>query len=111
MTDKEIKAYIDLAVERAVEGYKRAGLLVDQKNVLYADADGLLKKYMAEGRKDAAITYAIQGLRFDPYFRIIELYYGEGMTNERIAGELGVDVTTVIRNKQRLCIKIYEAVI
>lgn len=110
MTDKEIKAYIDMTARKIAEEYKRQGLLTGSRSAAYSDAAELLTAYFAEGKKDSAITYAIQGLRFDPYFRIIPLYYEQGRTNESIAEELGVDTSTVVRNKRRLCLLIYDAV-
>lgn len=111
MTDEQIKAYIDTAIRRTVEEYKRSGLLLEEKSVAYKDAAELLAVYYRNGEKDNSIKYAIQGLRFDPYFRIIGLYFGEGKTNEQIAAELDCDLSTVMRNKKRLCLKIYNEVV
>ena len=111
MTDEEILKYIDIAVERSIEGFKKAGITTQSKSVLYNDASEILKKYYQEGKKDTSVTYAIYGLRFDPYYRIIGMYYEEHLTNEEIAAELGVDVSTVVRNKQRLCLQIYNELI
>lgn len=111
MTDEQIKAYIDTAIKRTVEEYKRNGLLLGEKSVAYTDAADLLRAYYRGGKKDNGITYAIQGLRFDPYYRIIELYFEQGKTNEQIAAELDCDVSTIMRNKRRLCLKIYDEVV
>lgn len=108
MTDEELKTYIDAAIRQTVEVYKREGLLVDSKGAAYSDAAELIAKYYADGKTDNAITYAIQAQRFDPYFRVIEMYFGDGMTNEAIAEALGVDYTTIARNKRRLCLRIYD---
>ena len=108
LTDAEIKQYIDLAVAKSVEAYKKSGILNQSKSAAYNDASEILKSYFRDGKKDATVTYALQAQRFDPYFRIIRMYYEEGMTNEDIAGELEVDVSTVVRNKQRLCLLIYN---
>ena len=48
------------------------------------------------------IDDAIQMLRDDPYYELIELRYFEGRTREYIAGFFDCDVKTVNRNKNRL---------
>lgn len=111
MTDNEIKAYIDIAIKRSIHEYKKSGLLKQSDNAVYSDASQILASYYAGGEKDAAVTYALQGLRFDPYFKIIALYYKQGRRVEDIAEELGVDISTVVRNKKRLCLEIYNEII
>ena len=109
MTDEEIRQYIDLAVAKSVEAYKRSGLLNQSKTAAYNDASEILFSYFEDGEKEASVKYALQTLRFDPYFRIIPMYYEMRMTNEGIASKLGVDVSTVVRNKRRLCLMVYNA--
>lgn len=108
---QEIKEYIDYTIRQSVAEYKRCGLLRDREDVTYADASELIASYYKAGKKEASMTYAIQGQRFDPYFRIIPLYYEEKRTIESIAEELGVDVSTVVRNKKRLCLAVYKEII
>lgn len=111
MNDAEIRAYIDLAIQRSIAEFKKSGLVKGADDAVYADASEVLKNYFRSGKKEANITYAIQGMRFDPYFRIIPLYFDEGKTIEQIAEELGVDTSTVMRNKKRLCLNIYNEII
>lgn len=110
MTEQEIKEYIDLTVKRSISEMKKNGLLKDAGNVLYEDASEILTNYYNSGKAEASITYAIQSLRFDPYYRIIPLYFERGYKLESIAEELGVDVSTIVRNKKRLCLDIYARV-
>lgn len=111
MTDEEIKKYIDMAVQKSIKEYKRNGILKDSDAAVYADASDILFNYYKNGKQEAAITYAINGQRFDPYFRIIQLYFEEKKTVEKIAQALGVDVSTVVRNKKRLCLAIYNEIV
>ena len=111
VTDEEIKAYIDEAIERSIKAYKKNGLLKDEAVAAYTDASEVLRSYFRNGKTDVQITYAIQTQRFDPYFRIISLYYEQGKTIEQVAEDLGVDTSTVMRNKKRLCLAIYENII
>lgn len=111
MTDKEVKEYIDLAIKRSINEYKKSGLLKQADNAAYDDISQILRSYYSNGCTEASITYAIQGLRFDPYYRIIPLYYGNGKKVEEIAEVLGVDISTVVRNKKRLCLELYNEII
>lgn len=111
MIDKEIQRIIELTVEKTIAGFKKSGLLKDSENVAYSDASAILSSYYKADKKEASTTYAIQGIRFDPYARIIPMYYEQGKKLEAIAEELGVDVSTVVRNKKRLCLAIYNEII
>lgn len=111
MTDDDVKKYIELTVQRTIRECKRSGLLKQSDAALYADASAIISSYFRTGKTDASITYAIQGQRFDPYYRIISLYFEDGCTVEKIAEKLGVDVSTIVRNKKRLCLAIYNDII
>ena len=111
MTDEEVKDYINLTIKKTISEYKKNGLLKESNNAAYEDASEILLSYYRNGMQETNITYAIQGIRFDPYFRIIPMYFGEGRTIESIAEDLGVDVSTVMRNKKRLCLLIYNEII
>ena len=111
MPEEEVKKLIEQTVKASVAEFKKAGLLKDSENVAYSDASSLILSFYASGEKDQSINYAIQGLRFDPYFKIIPLYFKDKKTVEAIAEELGVDITTVFRNKKRLCLAIYNDII
>lgn len=111
MNDQEIKAYIDLTIKKSIIAYKKSGILKESDNAVYADASEILASYYKGGKAEASITYAIQGQRFDPYFRIIPMYYEDKKTIEQIAEALGVDVSTVVRNKKRLCLAIYDEIV
>lgn len=111
MTDIDIRKIIELTVKKSIAEYKKSGILKDSENVAYSDVSAILSNYFGSGKKDASITYAIQGLRFDPYARIISMYFEQRKTIETIAEELGVDISTVVRNKKRLCLAIYNEII
>ena len=69
MPDDEIKRIIELAVKASIAEYKKSGLLKDSDNVAYSDICEILTGYYNSDKTDQAITYAIQGQRFDPYFK------------------------------------------
>lgn len=110
MSDEEIRYYINLTIRKTLGEIKKSGLMRDSSNVLYEEATELLSNYYSAGKSEASITYAIQSKRFDPYYRIIPLYFEKCYKLEAIAEELGVDVSTIVRNKKRLCLDIYARV-
>ena len=109
--DEEIRRYIDLAVKRTVNEYKKQGLIKCGEDAAYSEAAEVLRSYYKAKKPDASITYAIQGQRFDPYYLIIPMYFQEQATLEKIAEHFGVDVSTVVRNKKRLCLAIYNEIV
>ena len=111
MSEEEIKRLIELTVSKSIEEYKRSGLLRESENVAYTDISAILTNYFKTEKKDTSIAYAIQGQRFDPYFKIITMYFEENKTIEAIAEELNVDISTIVRNKKRLCLAIYNEII
>jgi len=111
MPDEEIRKIIDLAVKTSIAEYKKSGLLRDSDNIAYSDVSELLTGYYSSDKKDQTLSYAIAGQRFDPYFKIIPLYFESKKGIEEIAEELGVDRTTILRNKKRLCLAIYNEII
>jgi hypothetical protein len=110
MKDEEVIQLIKITVRESIEEYKKSGLLKESENAVYSDATDMISEYFKNGKKDTRITYAIQGQRFDPYFRIIPMYFEEGKTIEKISEELSVDISTIVRNKKRLCLAIYNEV-
>lgn len=111
MAEEEIRQLIEQTVRQSVLEFKRAGLLKDPDNAAYTDASEMLSRYYNSDKTDSALTYAIQRLRFDPYFKIIPMFFEQKKTVEDIAEELGVDMRTVYRNKKRLCVAIYNEII
>lgn len=113
MTDEErrvIKEYIELAVLRSVEEFKRQGLLKDAAGVIYAEMSDHLRRYYEAGGKERKTSAALKELMRDRHFVILPLYYQHGATIEEIADRLGVDTSTVVRNKRRLCIELYAKI-
>ncbi len=108
MTDEELKQYIEDTVKETIREIKREGLLKDSDDSIYNDVSRILKNYYSEDKKDNQITYALQSIRYDPYYTIIPMYFKDGDKVDVIANALMVDVSTVIRNKKRLCLQIYK---
>lgn len=107
---ENIEEMIRRIVKQCIREYSRQ-IWDSNQTTIYNDVSELLKSYYEEGEKNAAIRYALQSQRFDPYARIIPLYYKENQTLDIIAHNMGVDVSTIVRNKKRLCMDIYRSII
>ena len=104
MTEQEIRKIVEITIKE----YKKKGLIMDEESAAYSDACELLQAYYNGGKTDARISYAVQAVRFDPYFRVLQLYFEDHEKIENIARQMKVDTSTVVRNKKRLCLEIYK---
>ena len=59
---------------------------------------------------DVIIQKAIDQLTDDRYIDVLEFYYKNEYTLEYIAEIFDVDVSTIVRNKKNLCLKIFELI-
>lgn len=107
MTEQEVRKIVEITIEE----YKRKGLILDEESAAYSDACELLKAYYDGGKQDVRISYAVQAVRFDPYFRVLQLYFEDHEKIETIARMMRVDASTIVRNKKRLCLEIYKDLI
>ena len=106
MTEEEVRMVVRITIEEL----KRGGLLKDFTDIAYTEAASLLQAYYDGGESDPIVSKAIQEQKEDPYFKIIPLYFSYGYTIEGLAELFKVEVSTVKRNKKRLCLAIYNAV-
>lgn len=105
-----LDARIEFIVNKTVEELQKRGMLRSNDVLQYGEICQLLTDYYDSGATENSLTYAIQAQRFDPYFAIIPLYFRDKKTLEAIAESLGVDVSTIVRNKKRLCLMIYAEI-
>lgn len=105
--DGEIKEYIDYAIKRAVSELKKSGVIRDSKDMIYSDISYMLTAYYRQGEKIPKLEEALASVQKDTYFPVIPKYYQQGIRLEDIALQMGVDVSTITRNKKRLCLEIY----
>lgn len=108
MTDEEIKALIRDTVQEAIKEFRSQGLTKDAEDANYRDMSEALREYYKNGEKDAQIRYALQSIRYDPYYGIIEKYFKHGEKMDAIAADFEVDISTVFRKKRELCLKLYH---
>lgn len=81
-----------------------------QDRAVYEDASEILESYFWSKDKDEEVRKALEELRRDEYYDIIPMYYGDHFTIDYIAGKLNASVSTITRNKKRLCLKLYEKI-
>lgn len=112
MNKNEIRQIIDETVSVTVLKLKAAGLLKDDTKTAYEKTEALLYQYKElrqvqqpyAQRVVQEIDACLEGVKNDPYAKVIELYYFEGLTNTACADMLpqGCDERTARRNRQRL---------
>lgn len=102
MTKEEIKEIVELTVK----AIKREGMTKDFKEIIYRETSGMLREHF-NNQYSEKVARAMDELKTDPYYMIIPMYYGKRMTHEQIAEKLAVEVSTITRNKKRLCAEIY----
>ena len=112
MTDEELRNYIDESVADAIRRLADDGLIKKQSDIKYAQvAKRLYEFYQSqETGIDEIMLNALTQISDDTYFRIIPMYYRDQITIEALAVDFGVDISTIVRNKKRLCLKVYDHV-
>jgi hypothetical protein len=116
MTDKKIEALIDESVRKAVKEswkvFKDRGALKSQTEIIYKDMSKLIRCYYRDiddsGSGDSKVKNALDQIKDDRFYIIIPAYYRDGYTLEELAVKLHCDISTITRNKKRLCVEIYE---
>ena len=94
-------------VKETVSELRRVGMLKDPDTEIYKEVSDKLRSYYKTGIPKM-IKFALAKIESDPYYGILNLYYKNGLSNEKIAEILNVDVSTVTRNKKRLCLEIHK---
>lgn len=108
--DNAIKVYIDSAIKKTVRELKKQGVINTDDSAGYAEAVARLKAYYRNDLQDDEITGALEKLSNDRYIDIIPLYFYSNNTIEHIASLYGVEISTITRNKKRLCMEIYKLI-
>lgn len=102
LTEKEIKAI----VKQTVIELKRSGLLKRSDDVAYSEMSERLFEYFRKPGRDKELEAALDKVRGDYYFGIIQLYYQKKYTIDWIAEAYHCEVSTITRNKRRLCLRL-----
>ena len=90
-----------------IQELKKNHLLKNTTKCVYDDVSFQLKEFYRKVETDQKLKRALSELQDDLYYNIIPFYYKNRYTIENIAEMFNVDVSTIVRNKKRLCLSIY----
>lgn len=98
----EIREIVKLTINELLNGdtddtYQKAKIIVEYELKSFFNSDS-----------NNDIGKILNHLMTDDYIDIIFLYYRDGKTLEYIADYYNKDTTTIIRNRKRLIMEIYE---
>lgn len=104
--EKDIEKVLNICIKTM----KKQHLLRRTGDAIYDDMGKRLYSYYKNGEKDRKIKRALEDFKDDLYINVIPLYYKDGYTIENIADMMNIDTSTVVRNKKRLCLSIYNLI-
>ena len=81
----------------------------NETDAKYARINSMLFNYYEKDQNDKIERAIRESIKLDPYESIIVFYYRDRMTIEQIAESYRVDTSTIVRNKRRLCLAIYDS--
>lgn len=111
MLTKENKRAVKEIVDLTIDELKKRGLIRNVDNdVAYAQISRQLVEYYRNGEKDIGVSNALRELSDDIYIDILIYFYKERYTIYNIADKLNVEASTVVRNKKRLCLMMYDII-
>lgn len=110
MTEDINRELVRQVVEETIRALRKDGLLRESDDVAYTDVSETLRGYYDSGERDKVVGKALKTVSGDSYYKIIPLFFRYGYTIERIADYFGVEVSTITRNKKRLCLQIYRLI-
>lgn len=96
-------------VRATISELRKSGMLKSHDEIAYSEMSSKLRLYYKSDRPKNLVA-ALKEIESDPYFEIIPLYYQRGFSHEKIAEILGVETSTVTRNKKRLCLMLYNRI-
>ena len=104
MTPEQIREVVKMTIDELTQ----RKLIKDEYPVILKVVENKLQDFFNSKGDRTGIGLVLNTLSDDPYIDIIFLQYRDGKTLEWIAEYMEVEVRTILRNKKRLIIKIYE---
>lgn len=104
MTDEHIKTVVNETIDQLLGN----SMIKYSDLVIYDRMSERLREHYKEPKP--LISHALNELIEHPYYDVLEMYYKKNMTLEAIAEEYDVDISTIVRNKKALCIKIFKLI-
>jgi hypothetical protein len=106
MTKEQIQNIVSETVKELI----RLGVIGQyDRSDAYTEIVGRLREYYKNDETDSEMRPVVLALEDDRYYRILQLAFDYGKTNEQIAEYFDCDMSTIVRNKKRLCLAIYDA--
>jgi hypothetical protein len=103
----ELKDFIRQTVRETVVSLRHEGLLRRADDVAYSEMSVRLFEYYKNPEKEPDLASALTLIEKDAYFDIIPLFFREKYTVETISEIIGCDISTVTRNKKKLCLRLH----
>lgn len=95
-------------VRETIAELKQTKMLRRADDVAYSEISSKLFEYYKGGTDDETlISTILRGLEKDEYFSILPMYYQQHITIDRIAELFDCEISTITRNKKRLCLAVY----
>lgn len=107
MTPEQVREVVKMTIEELTNSKLLNVEKINYEGVLNYVEEKLNSFFYFKGNTKS-VGYALNHLSDDPYIDIIFLQYRDNRTLEWIAEYMDKDVRTILRNKKRLIIKIYE---
>lgn len=107
MTPEQIREIVKITIEELTAGKLLNVEKVNYEGVLNYVEDKLIS-FFHFNKNIRGISYALTQLSDDLYIDIIFLQYRDNKTLECIAEYMDKDVRTILRNKKRIILRIYE---
>lgn len=105
MTPEQIREIVKMTIDEL----SISGLLKDDYQRILSTMEKRLYHFFND-MEDSSLTLALRRLSDDPYIDIIYLQYRDSKTLEWIAEYYEKDTRTIMRNKKRLIMALYETV-
>lgn len=107
-SEEVIRELVAGAVKETIQELRRNGLLKRSDDVAYAEISERLFEYYRNPARDEAMKTALEKIKVDYYYNIIPQYYRNKMTIDWIAEDYHCEISTIARNKKRLCLRLYN---
>lgn len=95
-------------IRDTVKEMRQNGLLKRSDDVAYSEVASRLYEYYRNPERDPEVAAALERIREDYYAEIIPAYYKDKTSLDWLAEKYGCELSTITRNKKRICLKIYQ---
>ena len=108
--EEALREIVRATVKETLKEIKKSGFLKKSDDIAYAEISERLNEYYKAPERDKELAAALERLKVDYYFDVIPQFYKSKITIEWIAEAYHSDVSTIVRNKKRLCLRLYQLV-